>query len=404
MSSVMKRLVDPDEAMARVLAEATPLPPQPVSIEESQGLVLAEDVCADRAYPPFDRAMMDGYAVRMGDAGRRVRVAGEVMAGELPDFTLCDGFALSIMTGAPCPKGAEAVVPKEDVREIGDDVELPDEVPLGVNIARYGSECAPGSIIAVAGQIITPLVIANLATFGYETVMAIPRPSCAVITTGSELVPHGAPVGPAQIRNSNGPMLAAMVREAGARDPVRLHAPDTPKAIRAALEAVEHVDVVALTGGVSVGKYDLAPEALAGYGVEILFHKVSQKPGKPLLFGRKGRCLFFGLPGNPLASHLCFHRYVRPALRRMMGKQACPEWDIEGRLASPVKGTRARTAFLLCLTESDALGWRIAPLQGKGSADIHAPCAANSYIRVNPDQGTIAAGGRVRFAWLRDIE
>lgn len=397
----MKQLISPNEALAEVLAAAVARSAVRMPIEASIGLVLGEDVRADRPYPPFDRAMMDGYAVRVADAGGRVRVAGEVKAGESADFRVSDGFAASIMTGAPCPEGAEAVVPKEDVRITEGYVELPVEVKTGINIAPRGSECAAGAAATAAGEVVTPLVLANLAAFGYENVMAVPRPCCAAITTGSELVAPGIALGPAQIRDSNGPMLAAMFRQAGVEDFARFHAVDTVSALAGALDAAERANIVTLAGGVSMGKYDLVPEALARHGVEILFHKVMQKPGKPLLFGRKGNRLFFGLPGNPLAVYFCFHRYVLLALRRTMGMAPEPRWTFEGRLTSAVRGAGPRTAFLLCRAERAAEGWRVTPLKGKGTADIHSVCSANAYIRVDPGQESVAADSMIAFEWVR---
>jgi molybdopterin molybdotransferase len=367
-------------------------------VTDALGLTLAEDVVADRGYPPFPRAMMDGYAVRLADAGSTVPVVGEVAAGQSRDEPLRDGTAVSIMTGAPCPPGTEAVVPHEETTIGDEDVALPADLTPGRHIAPTGCECAAGVVVAVQGEEVTPLVIANLATFGYTEVSVVPPPRCAVVTTGSELVAPASEPGIAQIRDSNGPMMAAMTRLIGVSDVRQLHAGDTEQALDSKLADTEESDVVILTGGVSAGKYDLVPGTLEAHGVEIVFHKVMQKPGKPLLFGHIGSRLFFGLPGNPLACHMGFNRYIAPAIRKMMGKDPSPRVG-EGRLATSVEPRGSRTRFMPCRTVPVDDGWKINVLNGKGSADIFASCPANSYIRVEPGTETLQEGTLVPFEW-----
>ncbi len=397
----MLRMIGPDQALALVLNNAEPLPPNTVRIQEALGLTLAEEIHADRPHPPFDRAMMDGYAVRLADAGGEAEVAGQIAAGDRIDKSLEDGVAYAIMTGAPCPPGTEAVVPMERVSCKVGSVCLPDRIAPGEHVAPMGSECGMRQVVGDSGDRITPLVIANLATFGYTHLLAVPRPVCAVITTGAEFADTANAPDTFQIRDANGPMLAALLHEAGIRQIIRCHAEDTLESLEDALEKTDDAEVVLLTGGVSVGAYDLVPKALEVHGVQVLFHKVTQKPGKPLLFGRLGRRLFFGLPGNPLAAHLGFHRYVLPALLRMSGgSSALAPSTHEGRLTRGLRGAGARTLFQLCRVGWSTAGWRVEPLPGKGSADIFTVATANAYVRIEPNAGPRPAGEQVAFNLL----
>jgi molybdopterin molybdotransferase len=394
-------MIDADEALRMVMEAVEPSPPRKIRLAEACGARLVEPILADRDYPPFARAMMDGYAVCAADAGQSVWVVGEIPAGRVEEGRVTRGRCFAIMTGAPCPPGTEAVVQREQVRRSGDRVTLPPRIVAGQNIAPRGSECRAGRAVVEAGQTITPLVVAVIASFGVESVWVSGRPSLAVITTGAELAEPGQQPGPGQIRDSNGPMLAALARQAGIEHTPHLHAADELEEIRGALETVADRNLILLSGGVSAGDYDLVPQAVAGYGAEIVFHRVKQKPGKPLLFARKGRQLLFGLPGNPLAAHLCFVRYVAPAIRRMEGKSAEPQTCV-GRLTAPVEYQGGRTFFLLARAEPDAAapdGWRVEPLRGISSADLFTPCRANCYLRVPAGHTRIAEGDRVEFQW-----
>ena len=394
----MVQAMNPDEALSLVLEHAPRLAPARIPSADALGLMLAQDVFADRSYPPFARAMMDGFAVRAADAGRSVRVVGEVAAGQSSNVRVDEGSAVEIMTGAACPAGAEAVVRKEDTTSSGGQVALPEQIAAGQYIAPAGSECAAGQAVARSGGEVTPLVAAALATFGYTEVPVIPPPRCAIVATGTEIAAPGTEPGAAQIRGSNGPMLAALAKQAGLRGIGLRHADDTHGALAAALGLSEEADIVTLAGGVCDGKYDLVPAALERYGVEILFSRVKQSPGKAMLFGVKGAQLFFGLSGNPLACHLGFCRYVRAAVRRAMGKvDANPtEW---GFLAAPLRGRDAGTRFELCHAAADGDCWRVSPLGGKGPADFFKACASNAYVRVDPGSRAQEAGARIAFTW-----
>ncbi len=395
-------VIDPDEALRQVLQEAMPRPIRAVSLAEACGMQLAEPIIADRDYPPFPRAMMDGYAVAASDAQKTVSILGEVAAGQESAACVAAGHCLRIMTGAPCPPGTEAVVPEESVCVEGRCVTLPAHIVSGQHIARLGCECRRGTTVLRPGQTISPLAVAVIASCGMDSVRVVPRPVPAVITTGTELIPPRIPPMRAQIRDSNGPMLVAMIRDMGLSAPVHLHADDRIGAILSALESCAEADVVLLTGGVSIGRYDLVPEALQDYAARTVFHRVTQKPGKPLLLARKNAQLIFGLPGNPLAVHFCFHRYAAAAIRKMQGKQPVLP-SLRGELIEPVGRNPNRTYFVAGIAEQakdPPNGWRLQPLPGVNSADVFAPCSGNCYLEVVRGPDAAQAGEVVPFTFI----
>jgi molybdopterin molybdotransferase len=395
-------MISAGEALELVMQAASPRPPRPVPLAEACGLCLAEDVFADRDYPPFARATMDGFAVRLADAGRTVTVLGEIPAGCVSGSDLGNGQCLEISTGAVCPPAAEAVVPGEHVARREGRVLLPAKIEMGQNIAPQGSECRQGRRVLAAGDVVTPLAMAVMASFGVLSIRVVPRPSIGIITTGAELIPPGRQPAPGKIRDANGPMLLALASAMQIERPVHLGATDRLETIVETLQRVADRDLVLLSGGVSVGAYDLVPRALTQYGAEIIFHKVKQKPGKPLLLARKDRQLLFGLPGNPLACHLGFQRYVAAAIRRMAG-QAAVAAPFYGELAQAVEAKGDRTHFAPARAEyAPALrtSWRLEVPPTVSSADIFNSCRANCYVEVPPGNDGLAAGQTAAFTWF----
>jgi molybdopterin molybdotransferase len=397
----MTTMIAPDDALRLVLEHTPRLSSHKVPLPQACGLELAEPVLADRDFPPFPRSMMDGYAVRLADAAATVEVIGEVAAGCSVKTPVTDGRCLEIMTGAPCPPGTEAVVQKEHVRRDGNQVTLPREIKAGGHIAPKGSECRAGVVVLKPGDTITPLATAVIASVGLDSVLVTRRPSLAVITTGSELVPPGTEPAFGQIRDSNGPMLASMARDLRIESPLHLHVTDREDEILQALSTVAEYDIVLLTGGVSVGNYDLVPSTLQDFGAEAIFHKVRQKPGKPLLLAKKGSQLLFGLPGNPLACHFCFHYYVATAIRKMSGKSTLSS-PVLGSLTESVEPKKGRTHFVAaCAQQDGSFGpWAVRPLPGVSSADIFGGCMANCYAEIPPGHDSLDEGNVVSFTWI----
>jgi molybdopterin molybdotransferase len=396
-------MITPDEALELVLRTAAPLPPEEVTLEEACGLVLAEDIAADRDYPPFPRSMMDGFAVRMADAGKTIPIVGEVPAGSVWPGEIAAGQCVEILTGAPCPRDAEAVAAKEDVRRDGSFVTLPNVLRPRQNIAAQGSDCRQGQRVMAAGQVVTSMAIGAIASFGSASVRVTPRPSLAIITTGEELARPGQALRPGQIRNSNGPMLAAMARELALAPPPQLSAADRLDATLQALESTADCNIIAFSGGVSVGTYDFVPRAVERFGAETIFHGVNQKPGKPILFARRGGQLIFGLPGNPLSCHFGFHRYVAAAVRRMSGG-AGRAAVYRGELARGIETKGGRVNYLPARAEAAAgpsSGWRVELLAGASSADIFQSCGANCYAELPAGSRVYEAGETAAFTWLQ---
>jgi molybdopterin molybdotransferase len=339
-------------AMHRLAAETVPL-------ADAQGRVLAEDVRVTHPLPPFDNSAMDGFALRgadLPDAGERTFVLiGEVLAGAASAPDVGAGECVRITAGAPMPPGADTVVIKENVAVDGDRVTVGAGEKAGANVRVAGEDYAEGDPAFAAGTPLDAVRLAVLAASGIAQVVARRRARVAIVATGNELVPAGQPLGFGQIHESNAVMLAALAREAGAHVVMQRCMPDEPRALQAALlEAAADADIIVTSGGVSAGEADHLPDVLRAIG-EIHFHKVRLKPGMPTLFGQIGASLYFGLPGNPVASAVTFRVFVRFALRAMLGITVVPEAG-RARLAVPLHKRHARAELLRCKLHVDGNG------------------------------------------------
>jgi molybdopterin molybdotransferase len=385
--------VDPDQALAAVIAAAPRGPVEDRPRDACRALVLAEPVLAREDQPPFVRVMMDGFAVRLADAGQAPRVVGEVAAGDARVTPLGDGTALAVMTGAPCPPGTEAVVKLEDTRAEGDRVRLPAAIDPGQHLQPAGALVRAGAEVIPAGAPLTPLALAAAAVTGHDRLRVHRPPRVAIVTTGSELAALGAEPGAAQIRNSNGPMLFALAAELGA-EPTMDHANDTHPDLAAALARSAAADLVVLTGGVSRGRYDLVPDAVAAAGYDVHFHGVRQQPGKPILFATRPGQLLFGLPGTPLGCHHGFHRYVAAAIRQHLGRSPRPV-TVRGRLTAPLDNPGERWLFRLVGTAWADGGLEVRPLRWLGSSDVLGLALASGYVALAPGSPVLPAGSEV---------
>jgi molybdopterin molybdotransferase len=366
-----------DEAQAVVLQHSLPLSPQPVPLSDAFGLVLAENVTSDLDMPPYDKAMMDGYAVRCADLpeGRAaLSIIEEVTAGRTPQLPLGQGQATRIMTGAPIPVGADAVIPVERTRLIEERrVQIEDRPPSpGTNVLYRGREMRSGDTVLTAGALLRPAEISLLATVGRAAVSAHPRPSVAILSTGDEVVDAPQLPGPGQIRNSNSPMLLAQTIRAGGRPRYLGIARDRRDSMQELIGEGLKADVLVLSGGVSAGKLDLVPDVLRELGVEAHFHKVEMKPGKPVLFGTRGSVLVFGLPGNPVSSLVCFELFVRLALRRLMGHAEAGPRMVPLPLAQDFAYRTERPTYYPARRVVVDVGWQVQPVPWFGSADLRA--------------------------------
>lgn len=372
------------EAQEIVLREARPLSSAAAELGPmALGLTLAEEVKADLDSPPFAKAMMDGFAVRSSDLssqGVELAVVGEVFAGNMPRCFVAAGQCCRIMTGAPMPPGADAVVMLEKAEQTGDRVRFSETPKPGQNILPQGAEMKRGQVVLRTGTKLRPQELGVLASVGRSRFLAIRRPVVAILSTGDEVVEPALTPGPGKIRNSNATLLAALSTAAGAEPRSLGIAADTKESLRDAIRKGLDADVLLLSGGVSAGQLDLVPQALEEQGVSPLFHKVSLKPGKPLWFGTKDGKLVFGLPGNPVSSFVGFELFVRPALRAMRGQSPKPPTEAPATLATPLRHKGDRPTYHPCRVSFSASGLRAAPVKWLGSPDLLATAGGNAWL------------------------
>jgi molybdopterin molybdotransferase len=395
----MAPVIPVEAALEMVLASAPRLSSEDVPLDEALGRVLAEDVSSDVDMPPFDRSAMDGFALRAEDVAMApviLPVGGMLRAGQYPEAPLLAGQAIQIMTGAPVPPGATAVQQVEKTRSVegGTRVEILASVEAGANVARRGSEVRAGDLVLRGGETIDPAAVAVLAAVGSARVRVGRRPVVAVLVTGDELVDVEDRPGPGRIRNSNGPTLMAQARWAGAAARSLGVVPDEVGKIAAAVSEGLRADVLVVSGGVSEGAYDLVEGAFARLGVEVLFDKVALKPGAPLVFGRRGESLVFGLPGNPVSAQVTFDLFVRAALLRMQGSRATSRPTVEAELLGPVRNRSGRQAHVPARVRHEAGRLVADPIRSMGSADVVAHARANALLVIDADRLEARAGER----------
>ncbi len=395
------------QAVQIVLDNAPLLGSQSALLADAMGRILGEDIVADSDLPPFDRAQMDGYAVRAADVARvpaRLRIAGESAAGAGWHHEMKPGEAVRIMTGAPVPAGADAVQQVELTREVdsGAVVEILEPVEAGRSIVKQAAEIKAGAAVLRAGEDINAAMFATLASFGYAQVKVGRRPRVAVMATGSELVDVDRKPGKDQIRDSNNYTIAAYASLAGAiveRWP--LAGDDTEELKRQVKQAVETSDVLITSGGVSMGVYDFMKPALKELGAEIFFERVALRPGKPTVFARLGNTLVFGLPGNPVSVAVTFSLFVRAALRKMQGAKQPGLIEETAVLARAVKGSGERESYLPAILRTDERGILLAePLKWGGSSDFVAFARATALVNVAAGVGFLESGSIVKIVRL----
>jgi len=369
------------DARATVLRElrlrAVAPPVETVPLLDSQHRVLAHDVTADRDYPPFNRSARDGFAVRAADLPGRFGVIGEVPAGRIFSGEVGAGQAVEIMTGAPVPDGADAVVMVEHtVREEGY-VAIEQVIEQGANIVPKGSEAQDGSVVLSGGARIDYASIALLASVGRQSVEVFAKPRVAILATGDEIVEDGEKPKPWQIRNSNAWSLAAQVRRAGGVPVVLPIARDLKDETAGLIgRGLAEADLLLLSGGVSAGKYDVVEPAFADLNAEIFFDRVAIQPGQPLVFGRARGKFFFGLPGNPLSTMITFELFGRAAVDILSGASDAPLPVSLARLTRDFRHKSGLTRFLPAWIEQG----NVTPVSWQGSGDVGALCRANALL------------------------
>jgi molybdopterin molybdotransferase len=400
-------MISVDEALALVRDRTESLPSQSFPLASALGLQLDEDVASQVDSPPFEKSMVDGYAIRLSDDSPTLHVTEMVTAGQVPQGRLERGKTIQVMTGAPVPEGTQAVVKWEDCRRLGEhSIANPSAgVADGHCVLPRGSSFRAGQVVLQAGKHIGPLDVALLAEIGQASIQAVPRPRAAVLATGDELVEVGSELAAGQIRNSNGPMLIAGLRDADVATVELGVARDDHDDLRARLSRGLECDALLVSGGVSAGVKDLVPSVWAELGVKQVFHKVRMKPGKPLWFGvcesDQRRRLVFGLPGNPVSTFVSFLLFVRPALRALAG------WGFEStssrpaRLSSPLTHKGGRPTYHPCrctfADDCDASRLLAEPLDWRGSADLATLTKANGLAVLPAGDYQLQSGAEVKI-------
>jgi molybdopterin molybdotransferase len=393
------------DAQTRVFSGLERLPSQSVAVADALGLVLSADIVATEPIPPFANTAMDGYAVRAGDTVGasdanpvELRVVGELPAGRAPTIAVGPHEAIRIMTGAPVPDGADAIVMVEQTERVDDGVRVMKQARTGDHVRFAGGDVTTGATVSTAGTVVRAAHLGVLASLGIAQVEAVPRARVAVLSTGDELVERG-PLAPGQIRDSNKPMLLALVEEAGAIAVDLGRARDDEAAITKAIAtAADTCDALVTSGAVSVGDYDFVKTAIEAVardrpGSDFVWAQVAIKPAKPLAFGRIGRVPVFGLPGNPVSSHVSFELFARPALRMMMGHAEPGRPRLQARAAHDFGRRPDGRLYIerVVLTRADD-GTFVAARSGVQASNVLSGMARANGLALLPDGPGVSAG------------
>ena len=384
-------MISVKEAKKIISENASSLEPVNLSLQESAGLILAEDVYASIDIPAFPQSSMDGYAFSFEGwkQHKKLKITGEVAAGSNETSTLVPGNAVRIFTGAAVPAGADTVIMQEKTQVENGELKIEDEtLQQGNSVRLKGSEIKAGELALGKESVLSPAAIGFLAGIGIADVKVYPNPSITIVITGNELQQPGEPLQLGQVYESNSFALKAVLQQLHIENIQILYATDKPEIITGSLKkALEQSDVVLLTGGISVGDYDFVLQAATECGVEKLFHKIKQRPGKPLYFGKKGNKLVFGLPGNPSSVLTCFYQYVIPVLEKL-SKRKIGLQTIKAPLAKPFQKNTGLTHFLKGFYN----GKTVASLDAQESYRLSSFAKANCLIQIDEDATSLKEG------------
>jgi molybdopterin molybdotransferase len=400
-------MVTVDQALETILAKIKPKGVEKIPIGEALGRTLAEDIVAKRNNPPLDNSAMDGYALIAGDIQSAtpenpvpLKVTEEIAAGYQSDATLQPGQAFRIMTGAPIPKGADAVLMQEDTDRDGDTVLVKDKADVGENIRLAGEDVRSGAVVIPKGTAITPAQIGMMAVVGRSQIYVSQRPRVAILSTGDEIMDLDDELAGPCIYNSNGYMLSAQIKSAGGI-PVYLGiAKDTEEDLMEKFNWALECDLVVSSGGVSVGDYDLVKASLKKMGQDMLFWKVAMKPGKPLAFGKIGDTPIFGLPGNPVSSFVSFEQFVRPSIRKVLGFSRLTAKVVKAKLTRDIHKKAGRLHFLTSVVSWNNGECTVTPAQEQGSGILMSTVKANGLLIFPLEDSEIKAGTEVSVQLL----
>ena len=387
-----------------ILESVIKLDAETVRLEQSLGRVLAEDVRANRDLPPYDVSAMDGYALRSADLARipaTLAIIEDIKAGDMPGKIVYAGQCARIMTGAPVPQGADAVIRVEDTQSLSEgSVQINAAVKPGNDIRLRGEGMRNGEVVLTAGTEITPGVTGVLATVKCAQLQAYRRTRVAILSTGNELEDMDDPVDPDKIPNSNSYALMAQVQALGIEPDLLGIARDDPEELAEYLQRGLRFDVLLVSGGTSVGVHDYVRPIIESLGVQMKFWRVAMKPGHPVAFGIAAHTRFFGLPGNPVSSMVCFEQFVAPALRRMMGHARLFRRTIAARLTHNLKHQPGRTEFVRVTLAKEDGGYAATSTGAQGSGMLLSMARAEGLMVVPAESKGLAAGEQVTVQLL----
>ena len=376
-----------DEARKIILEKIKVQGTEKVSISEALGRILSEDIIARRNNPPMDNSAMDGYALKAKDIELatsenpiKLEIIEDLAAGYSPKMTIQSGQAVRIMTGAPIPEGADAVIMQEDTERNENSVQVKDKAEIRENIRDAGEDVREGETVIKKGAKLLPAHIGMMAVVGRSSVLVGRRPSVAILSTGDEIKDLDDSLSGPCIYNSNGYMLAAQVKSAGGIPSYLGIARDNEEDLMEKFKWALQCDMVVSSGGVSVGDYDLVKASLKKMGQEMLFWKVAMKPGKPLAFGRIDNVPIFGLPGNPVSSFVSFEQFVRPSIRKMMGASQLSHLLVQAKLTHTVHKKAGRQHFLSAYVKWENGTCTVSPTQEQGSGILKSTVNANGLL------------------------
>jgi molybdopterin molybdotransferase len=393
------------KVIEQLIEKKGPRTTEQVRVGEALGFVLAQEVKTDREYPPFNRATRDGYAVFAADAkaGATVKCTGEIKAGDRVTKELWAETCVQIMTGAAVPSGADAVVMIEHTKRDGDEVRFERDTVTGQNFVPRGSEARAGQTLLAPGTRLGYAELALAAQVGAAELKCASKPRVAILTTGDEIVPVDSVPGRFQIRNSNSVSIAAQVRLAGGKPVLLGTAMDREDDLTSKIRRGLQEDLLVLSGGVSMGKYDLVEKVLKGMETEFFFDEVAIRPGKPAVFGKSGGTFVFGLPGNPVSTMVTFELFVAPAVDLLSGAEARALPIIEARLGEALNEKPGVTHFLPARMLGQGAEREVKVLKWQGSGDVAAVGRANCYVVVPMEREKIEVGEKVEVMVRRDL-
>jgi len=390
-------MIEFEKALDLIIENCRTMPEIELPVHECLGCVCSEDLYAKLDMPPFDKSSMDGYAFKWKEGQTEFINDGIIAAGEPSNEPLEEGHCIAIMTGAPLPFGADTVIPVEITEKDGENIIFTHPAKKCSNVSYKAEDIKKDSLILTKGNRIRTQDIALIVASGYSKIKIYSLPEIAILNTGSEIVEPGETLNYGQIYNSNGTMLTVMAQNIGINAEYLGIAADDENSLSSMLAIGLKSDILLISGGVSMGEFDLVPKVLISLGVKQIFHKVRIKPGKPVFFGKTAKCLVFGLPGNPLSNFVGFELFIKTAIRKMTGSEIVLPVFREGIISSQFKHRADRKNFYPATYKNDGGTVIVTPVNSHGSADISSLSKANCFMMADIDKPEYSPGDRIKF-------